>query len=199
RLIQGAEGSSDASVGCQENPEAFCLPEKRKKEWVEGVYKALEESEKESSYLQAFYRTLEAVRAGFVAEHREEAQRVFRQLVTVPALPKLRCKDLKKAIEQLEEEFKVSEVDDRKAREVFLLKWHEKIVASFFVQVPFYLVDKQKGLLLRVCKDVFKGLPNRVKRRLEGVYVLEGYDYSFEKGLHPGAGASIQDLEEQIL
>ncbi|MCX7765015.1 MAG: hypothetical protein N2253_09020, partial [Bacteroidia bacterium] len=92
--------------------------------------------------------------------------------------------------------------DDRKAREVFLLKWHEKIVASFFVQVPFYLVDKQKGLLLRVCKDVFKGLPNRVKRRLEGVYVLEGYDYSFEKGLHLAQGAPTQaqaDLEEQIL
>ncbi|MCX7765016.1 MAG: CRISPR-associated helicase Cas3', partial [Bacteroidia bacterium] len=109
QLTEGLKGLSKVSVGCQENPEAFCLPEKRKKEWVEGVYKALEESEKESSYLQAFYRTLEAVRAGFVAEHREEAQRVFRQLVTVPALPKLRCKDLKKAIEQLEEEFKVSE------------------------------------------------------------------------------------------
>ncbi|MDW8016184.1 MAG: hypothetical protein RMK19_09275 [Bacteroidia bacterium] len=47
-----------------------------------------------------------------------------------------------------------------------------------------------------------RGLSERVKRRLEGVYVLEGYAYSFEKGLYPSgssAAAVEQSLEEQIL
>ncbi|MDW8016186.1 MAG: hypothetical protein RMK19_09285, partial [Bacteroidia bacterium] len=198
RLIEGAKDSSEILVGCQENPEAFCLSEKRKKEWVGKVYEDLERLGKESAYLQDFYRTLEAVRAGFVAEHREEAQRVFRQLASVPAISEDCWKSCKQAIIKLDKDFEGKNFAQREVRREYLLSWQEQIVARFFVQVPFYIAKKHGKLITRKSKRI-KEVPERAKRRLEGVYVLEGYAYSFEKGLHPGAGASIQDLEEQIL
>ncbi|MCS7154025.1 MAG: CRISPR-associated helicase Cas3', partial [Bacteroidia bacterium] len=198
RLIEGAKDSSEILVGCQENPEAFCLSEKRKKEWVGKVYEDLERLGKESAYLQDFYRTLEAVRAGFVAEHREEAQRVFRQLASVPAISEDCWKSCKQAIIKLDKDFEGKNFAQREVRREYLLSWQEQIVARFFVQVPFYIAKKHGKLITRKSKRI-EEVPERATPRLEGVYVLEGYAYSFEKGLHPGAGASIQDLEEQIL
>ncbi|MCS7154022.1 MAG: hypothetical protein NZ989_08790 [Bacteroidia bacterium] len=66
---------------------------------------------------------------------------------------------------------------------------------------PFYPAFRHGGFWLCVGEVRFEGLSERVKRRLEGVYVLEGYAYSFEKGLYPSGSstAAVEELEEQIL
>ncbi|MCS7154118.1 MAG: CRISPR-associated helicase Cas3', partial [Bacteroidia bacterium] len=197
-LKEGAKGSSDTSVSFQENTPAFCLSEKHKKRWVEKVYEELEKLGEESAYLQAFYRTLEAVRAGFVAEHREEAQRVFRQLASVPAISEDCWESCKQAIIQLDKGFEGKDFAQREVRRKYLLSWQEQIVARFFVQVPFYIAKKHGKLITRKSKRI-KEVPERAKRRLEGVYVLKGYAYSFEKGLYPSgsSAAAVEELEEQ--
>ncbi|MEN2993657.1 MAG: hypothetical protein ABDH91_08930, partial [Bacteroidia bacterium] len=176
------------------------LSEQDKKKWVEEVYEALEE--KKGSYIQNFYSTLEAVRAGLVAEHRKEAQDVFRHLATVSALAESQWEECRQEIEKLDASFANRNFSDRRTREEFFIEWEKRITARFFVQVPFYLVSSKHGYPILRKPESIQGLSERVKRRLKGVYLLEGFSYSSEKGLYPEEKAPSEitkALDEQIL
>lgn len=172
------------------------LSEPDKCRWVRRVYDALPA---DSAYLRRFYETLNAARAGIVAEHREEAQRVFRQMVQVEIVPESLWEDFTQRVEG----FLNSGATGKGA----FLRWQQEVAARCFVSIPFYRVGERHTVGRKLCaqkSDLYKSLPPSIKASLERVYMGKGFRYDSAKGLwwegsDAASSAGMTDFEEQIL
>lgn len=173
---------------------SFCLLERDKNKVVEQVYERLP---KEGTYLQSFCRMLAAVRAGLVAESREEAQDYFRHLAQVPVLSEGCLENWREAIRA----FWGVPVGHRSQRQALLLRWKKDIEAKFFVQVPWYLLGESRRSLASLPE--VSSLPPFLKKRLRGGYLLVGWEYDSGRGLYlkeeDGEAKNNKSLDEQIL
>ncbi|MCX7607330.1 MAG: CRISPR-associated helicase Cas3' [Bacteroidia bacterium] len=203
---EGSKSRSRLPGGFTLPEESFDITERAKQHWVEAVYGALQLG---SPYLRAFQEMLQAARAGIVAEGREEAQRLFRQLVQVPVLPHTSWESCKEAIRGWVSKFKERELSDPKVRQKLYGGWKQEIEARFIVGVPFYLVSLSRGdIRLRKSPEIRAEevgllaedpLFRWLQRQLRVYELLEGYTYSSEEGLFVEEGTLPTQAEEQIL
>ncbi len=77
-------------------PKILILDSQAKKELVEGVYESL--AAVNDSYYKAFVEALRILDSGYVAESREDAQRIFRKIATVDVVPQNFLPDLEKGL-----------------------------------------------------------------------------------------------------
>lgn len=73
----------------------FTIAEADKKTLVENLYDLLPP---ESDYLQRFFKTLDILDAGYMSEKKQEALNLFREIYTVPAIPKSKKNDFQESI-----------------------------------------------------------------------------------------------------
>ncbi len=151
------------------------LSEPDKCRWVRRVYYALPA---DSAYLQRFYETLNAARAGIVAEHREEAQRVFRQMVQVEIVPESLWEDFIRRVEG----FLKTGATGKGA----FLRWQQEVAARCFVSIPFYLLKQRTSVAKELYArkfDLYMRLPKAIVEVLRRTYIGYGFSYDEEVGL----------------
>ncbi len=78
-------------------------------------------------YLSDFYETLSILDAGFMSDRREEAQRIFREILDVSAIEKSKSNEV---IEKVKDFIKKNEIN--------YTFFKKEIVAEFVIQIPYY-------------------------------------------------------------
>ena len=134
------------------------LDDTKKKEFVEGVYDSLENSG--SSYIRRFRETLQLLDDGYISEKRSDAQRVFRNVVSVDVVPENLVKEM---LRDLENAAGILEI--------------KRIINDYTLSVPAYeesLRDKMEFLPIE---------DETAKRFLRFIPVLKGVFYEHGVGL----------------
>ncbi len=95
---------------------------------VDKIYKNLEPTGK---YLSNFYKTLDILDAGFMSDRKEEAQRMFREILNVSVIDESRKKEFIDKIKNLNENSTYT---------IF----KKDIISEFVIQIPYYQLSKNK-------------------------------------------------------
>lgn len=153
----------------------FPIFERDKKTFVETLYKVLP---RESGYLQRFYETLDILDAGYMSDRKEEALRIFREIYTVPAIPRERLDEFKKCIE-----------DFLVLGNLNYTKFKIKVLSEYAVNIDIrkYLYNNSLNLqdasyLAYEIEDGANEQINKIKNWLSGVYIFDGR-YDSERGV----------------
>ncbi|HOQ12539.1 MAG TPA: CRISPR-associated helicase Cas3' [Spirochaetota bacterium] len=104
------------------------LSEYQKFELVNKLYKSLSPDGK---YLSKFYETLSLLDAGFMSDRKEEAQRLFREIMNAGVVDIARKEDFKKKIKD------ICESDD-----LSYTRFKKDIIADFVIQIPYHNIEK---------------------------------------------------------
>lgn len=161
----------------------FKLSETRKKELVEKLYNK-ELFAESGSYLSDFYKTLDILDAGFMAERKEEAHRIFREISSITVIPKSSLDELKNALEDF---FK----KNAEGKNLYM-KFKKDILNKFVLNVPFnkwkydtirFREDIRLSYWLEFCENNFtKSQLNLLKKWCKNIFVVIT-DYNSEKGI----------------
>lgn len=111
------------------------------------VYKELDH---DSEYLKDFYTTLDVLDAGFISDRKEEAQRIFREILNVSVIDESQIDNLKKALQLLVV---------NKGEKLNYTIFKRDIVANFVIQIPYY--DFIDGKICSLC-DVINQLKHDI-------------------------------------
>lgn len=111
------------------------------------VYKELDH---DSEYLKDFYTTLDVLDAGFISDRKEEAQRIFREILNVSVIDESKIDNLKKALQLLVV---------NKGEKLNYTIFKRDIVANFVIQIPYY--DFIDGKICSLC-DVINQLKHDI-------------------------------------
>ena len=139
------------------------LPEIKKRDLVEGLYKELENSNSESSYIQEFKDAIKLLNAGYNEIKKDDAQKFFREILSVPVIPKSMEKNFIEAIKGLGENIKYTE-------------FKKDILANFVVDLDYRYV--RNGIKA----DYLASHNKKLKDWLRDMYVVN-YIYYKELGL----------------
>lgn len=90
----------------------------------------------EGKYLSDFYTTLDILDAGFMADRKEEAQKIFREIVNVSVVDETMKRDFRE---------KITEFVSQNHLNYTLFK--KGIIAKFVINIPYYQFEK-----IRICK-----------------------------------------------
>ncbi|MFA3783390.1 CRISPR-associated helicase Cas3' [Melioribacteraceae bacterium 4301-Me] len=162
----------------------FKLSESQKKELVEKLYNKDLFAES-GSYLSDFYKTLDILDAGFMAERKEEAHRIFREISSITIIPYSQLDELKNALENF---FKEST-----EKKNLYLKFKEKILNKFALNVSFpkwqydavrFREDIRLSYKLEFSENNFSNSQlNILKKWCKNIFVVEVKDYDPKKGI----------------
>ncbi len=171
---QDFEGSLLGHIKVEEGIPPFPLSEYDKYAIVKGFYDTLNALADESKYIRTFYDTLAVLDAGWVSERKADAQRVFREIYEVKAVPK----NLLGAFIEAVLGFDFSQNYTHFKRDVLSryvvsvpLRWvslEDRVLNSLKEESRFYELDKKAR--------------NKLGRWLADVFVVDG-DYAQENGL----------------
>ncbi|HPO29177.1 MAG TPA: hypothetical protein PLD35_04095, partial [Caldisericia bacterium] len=106
------------------------LSEYQKFELVNKLYKSLSPDGK---YLSKFYETLSLLDAGFMSDRKEEAQRLFREIMNASVVDVSRKEDFKNKIKG------ILESDD-----LSYTRFKKDIIADFVIHIPYYMIEQLK-------------------------------------------------------
>lgn len=95
---------------------------------VDKIYKNLESNGK---YLSNFYKTLDILDAGFMSDRKEEAQRMFREILNVFVIDESKKMEFIEKIKRLNENLTYTE-------------FKKDIISEFVIQIPYYQITKNK-------------------------------------------------------
>jgi CRISPR-associated endonuclease/helicase Cas3 len=150
----------------------FSIAETDKKTLVEKLYNWLPQN---SSYLQKFYETLDILDAGYMSDRKQDALKLFREIYTVPAIPKSEEVRFQKSL------------DDYLQRDVDKMNYTSFkaiMLSEYIVNVDIRKYLKPQGISLssaihwiyELGKEDEKKLI-RLKKWLEDIYIFDGeYD-----------------------
>ena len=113
------------------------------------VYKELDH---DSEYLKDFYTTLDVLDAGFISDRKEEAQRIFREILNVSVIDESKIDNLKKALQLLVV---------NKGEKLNYTIFKRDIVANFVIQIPYYdFIDRKICSLCDVINQLKHDIDN---------------------------------------
>lgn len=118
------------------------LSEKDKRDLVEKLYKP-KLFDSPNSYLSTFYKTLDILDAGFMAERKEEAHRIFREISSITVIPNSRLGELKDAL--------IDFFAKNTEKKNLYLRFKKAILNKFVLNVPF---NKWKYDTIRFREDI---------------------------------------------
>ncbi len=154
---------------------AFSVAEIAKKTLVENLYDILPQK---SHYLQRFYETLEILDAGYMSDKKTEALKLFREIYTIPAIPKSREDDFKNKIKEY-----------LKRDTLSYTSFKAEVLSEYVVNIDARKYINRKGLNLSTISHIVYELAsedkeriNKLKKWLNDVYFFEG-DYDPELGV----------------
>ncbi len=152
-------------------PEALILSELEKKELVKKLYnpKIFAVSE---SYLTTFYKTLDILDSGFMAERKDEAHRIFREISSISVIPKTKLEELIKSINEFFEKNSDNKnlyvkfkkvILNRFVVNVYFPKWkYDEIRFREDIRLSYQLVNNennfdnhQEKLINKWCRNIF--------------------------------------------
>ncbi len=170
----------------------FKLSEYRKYELVDRFYKSLPE---ESSYLKAFYETLEILKAGYMSSRKSEAKRIFRDIHSIQVIP------LRQGDGELNKEDIIRDAikHSLKGYTYFKKEFISKYVINILkkdaskVEPAINLIrniheeklreDLKKLIGRELSDDEVKKRIRKLERYLKGIYISENMIYDEEKGI----------------
>lgn len=165
------------------NDEMWELPEISKKQMVEELYNP-KYFASSNSYLSSFYQTLDILDAGFMAERKDEANRIFREISSIPVIPTSKLSEFNQAI--------ISFFEESKNTQNLYTKFKKNIINKFITNVYF---PHWKNNEIRFRDDIklenwfeerqseLKEVPiNRVKKYLKNIYIVKT-DYDEKTGI----------------
>ena len=127
------------------------------------VKRFYETIEREGEYIKEFYETLEILDAGWVSERKMEAERIFRRIYEVKAVPKGRLRELK------------CDLDSFDFGSKRFAHFKDEVLSKYVINVPMNCVRN------RVI-DELEIEDTKLKRWLSDVFVVD-YRYDEEKGI----------------
>lgn len=152
----------------------FLLSEIRKKELVEELYNP-DYFAPTNSYISNFYQTLDILDAGFMAERKDEAHRIFREISSISVIPLFKLDELEEAIKvffaglsntnNLYTRFKM-EILNKFVINVFFPRWKvDEIRFREDIKLEFWIEEKQNN---------FKDIPiSRIKKYLKNIFIVK--------------------------
>jgi CRISPR-associated endonuclease/helicase Cas3 len=165
------------------NDNDFLLSEIKKKQLVEELYNP-DYFAASGSYLSNFNQTLDILDAGFMAERKDEAHRIFREISSLSVIPQTSLRDFEKSIIEF-----FDEIDINKN---LYTKFKEKVLYKYVVNVYF---PKWKYDDIRFREDIrleswienekrdFRDVPiSRIKKYIKNIYIVKT-DYNEETGI----------------
>lgn len=163
---------------------SLTLSEKDKYDLVEKLYEPkLFDSTK--GYLSDFYKTLDILDAGFMAERKEEAHRIFREISSLTIIPFSQLDELKNALENF---FK----KNTEKKNIYL-KFKKEILNKFVLNVRFpkwqydtvrFREDIRLNYRLEFGENNFtRHQLNLLKKWCKNIFVAEVKNYDPEKGI----------------
>ena len=151
--------------------DALILSELEKKELVEKLYNRAYFATS-SSYLSDFYKTLEILDSGFMAERKDEAHRIFREISSISVIPKTKLEELIKSINEFFEKksdnknlyvkFK-REILNRFVINIYFPNWkYDEIKFREDIRLSYQLINNennfdnhQEKLINKWCRNIF--------------------------------------------
>jgi len=161
----------------------FPLSEIRKKELVEELYNP-DYFAPNNSYLSNFYQTLDILDAGFMAERKDEANRIFREISSLSVVPMTRLDELQQAIlmfftdipnmKNLYTRFKM-EILNKFIINVYFPRWkYDEIRFREHIKLENWIEEKQ---------NEFMDIPiSRIKKYLRNIFIIKT-DYNQDTGI----------------
>lgn len=153
------------------------IQDSEKQELVKKVYDMLDEEK--GKYLEQFRKTLSLLDSEYVAENKNEAHKIFREIYSIPVLS-----------EDLKNHFIIDTTDFfKKADNIDFIHFKDKIISKYIIHIDSRKYWDDNRFLLKEFNDIenIDGLEGKdkvkVKKWLEGVYFLPFADYNYEKGL----------------
>lgn len=152
----------------------FLLSEIRKKELVEELYNP-DYFATTNSYISNFYQTLDILDAGFMAERKDEAHRIFREISSISVIPLFKLDELEETIKvffaglsntnNLYTRFKM-EILNKFVTNVFFPRWKvDEIRFREDIKLEFWIEEKQNN---------FKDIPiSRIKKYLKNIFIVK--------------------------
>ncbi len=141
------------------NQQSYLLSEYEKFELVNELYKNLDS---EGAYLSDFYKTLDILDAGFMSDRKDEAQKIFREIMNADVI-----------FESKKDEFS-SKIIQFVQNNINYTLFKKEIIAEYVISIPFYSLerikvgkltewinemeikdDKKKQKLLRWCENIY--------------------------------------------
>lgn len=179
------------------------IAETEKKELVEKLYDFVEKNPN-SSYMKKFNSNLSILDSGYTSENKREAQRFFRDISTVPAIPdSLLDKFVKKLKKYISEEAKKLE-EKEKVRYTY---FKEFILSDFIINISSAIIFRKgdfeiKNLSLTLdeikinIEDITTNediILKKIRKWLKNTYIFSG-SYSYELGVELSARDSQTDF-----
>ncbi|MAT56766.1 MAG: hypothetical protein CMF23_02190 [Ignavibacteriae bacterium] len=161
----------------------FLLSEIRKKELVEELYNP-DYFAPTNSYISNFYQTLDILDAGFMAERKDEAHRIFREISSISVIPLFKLDQLEEAIKvffaglsntnNIYTRFKM-EILNKFVTNVFFPRWKfDEIRFRSDIKLEYWIEEKQNSF-----KDISI---SRIKKYLKNIFIVKT-DYNEETGI----------------
>lgn len=177
-----AKGKGKTKIDPAPRGYTFTINETQKKLLVEDLYKLLPS---QSSYFQKFYETLDIVDAGYMSEKKQEALRLFREINTLPAIPK-----------SMKEAFKQQLTEYLKRDKLSYTLFKIEILSKFIVNIDARRYIKRDDLSLLEASHLIHELDfddkkkiARVRAWLKDIYLCDG-EYNPQSGFNPTLGQS---------
>lgn len=157
----------------QEQTFEFICSEYEKYELVNRLYDS--ELLAESKYLKTFFKTRDVLDAGYMSDHKNEAQKMFRNIYTIMAIPSSRKEEFIVSIKRyFNNQHNIKNYTDFK----------KNVLAEFVLQIPW----RQKVGTARVIDewliyldDIERENKKKLIRWCQGIYIEDG-DYDSERG-----------------
>jgi CRISPR-associated endonuclease/helicase Cas3 len=132
-LKEKTNKKSKKNVDENDRKNSILISEYQKYRMVNKLYDLLNP---EGKYLSDFYTTLDILDAGFMADRKEEAQKIFREIVNVSVVDETMKRDFRE---------KITEFVSQNHLNYTLFK--KGIIAKFVINIPYYQFEK-----IRICK-----------------------------------------------
>ncbi|AFN74053.1 crispr-associated helicase cas3 [Melioribacter roseus P3M-2] len=160
------------------------LSEAKKRELVEKLYNK-DLFAVSGSYISDFYKTLDILDAGFMAERKEEAHRIFREISSITVIPKILLDDIKNELYDF-----FSKNDGKKN---LYINFKKEILNKYVLNVPFnkwkydtirFREDIRLSYWLEFSENNFTGYQlNVLKKWCKNIFIVET-EYDDEKGVN---------------
>jgi CRISPR-associated endonuclease/helicase Cas3 len=174
--------SKKASVTDQipvQNFEIICS-EYKKYEIVKRLYESLPD---DCNYILKFHQTKDILDAGYMSDKKEEAQKMFREIYTLSAIP------TKRGNESLKDKF-LKEVEDflkRPAEEKNYTSFKKYILSQFVVQIPNWRKNEtdepvDEWISIQDIKGCSEEEKKKISRWCQGIYFVK-HEYDTNIGI----------------
>jgi CRISPR-associated endonuclease/helicase Cas3 len=176
RSRQKKQSTTDVNSDNKDNKSfEFLFSEYDKYEAVKRLYESLP---KDSSYLIKFQQTKDILDAGYMSDRKEEAQKMFREIYTLSAIPSQREKEFLKKVEDF-----LKRPDKEKNYTFF----KRDVLSQFVIQIPNWHKNEtdwtvDEWISIQDIKGCSEEEKKRISRWCQGIYFVEA-DYDDKIGI----------------